>query len=115
MCKELRVDAEEKAYLNTCISLPLEVLLEAEQHGPPLSSEEEVAVKYTLKKLDNAQRRFQISTPVYLILKTRVLMRKSKCTLCAKRNLTKASHLAASSGQVIEQRMAKRLLTLLND
>ncbi|MCZ8016189.1 MAG: AAA family ATPase [Limnobacter sp.] len=114
-CKTLRVDGEEKAYLNTCISLPIEVILEAEQHGFTLNSEEETAIKQALKKLDNAQRRFQISTPIYLILKTRVLMRKSKCTLCAKRNLIKASQMAAANGQVVEQRMADRLLSLLKD
>ncbi len=114
MCKELRVDAEEKAYLNTCISLPIEVLLEAEQHGHHLNSEEEIAVKHMLKKLDKAQRRFKITTPVYLILKTRVLMRKSRGNRYVKRNLIKARQLAASNGQDVEQQIADRLLSLLN-
>jgi class 3 adenylate cyclase len=113
MYKELRVDAEEKAYLSTCISLPLEVLLEAEQNGPPLNSEEEAAARQLLKKLANSQRRFKIATPIYLILKTRLLKRKGRGRLQGKRSLIKASQLAASNGQLVEQRMADRLLSSL--
>lgn len=114
IARKLRVDAEEKAYLNTCISLPLEVLLEADQQHHPLSNAEEETVQVLLEKLEKAQQRFALSTPAYLILKAQYLLREGKTGQAVRRHLHKARHLAVRSGQMVEQQKAERLLSRLD-
>jgi len=114
MATTIRVDAEEKAYLNTCISLPLEVLLEADQQHYPLNKAEEAMTKRLLERLEKAQQRFELTTPVYLILKAQYLIRHGKKGLAVRKLLHKARHLAVRNGQLVEQHKAERLLSKLN-
>lgn len=102
-----------KGYFFTCFSLPVEVLLEADQHHHPLDNEEVKTVQELLKQLKRIQMLFELPKPTYLLLDAQWMLRQGKSKTLATRQLHQALDIATRTGQQAEIKKANQLLDSL--
>lgn len=113
MANNLINDVSDKAYLFTCVSLPAEVLISANQQHSRLSSKEQTAKHLLMSKLEEIQKKFALARPAYLVLKARCEMDKNSPQEEIYQLLEEALTIATSAGQLVEERVARNLLALV--
>ena len=110
MAKNLTPDIYEKAYLFTCVSLPAEVLTEAEFQDCTLTYDENRIRETLVEIMETVKQKFPLAEPTYLILKAQLEIKKKKSRNHVRKLLQRAIQQSENSGQLVESKKANILL-----